>query len=234
MIPHTFHFVWVGPNPIPPTLLTNVEGWRRLNPTWHITLWSDTVTGAGPWDDIRWEPVINRRLYDHISLFVGDAAQWAGRSDIVRLEVLAKHGGVYLDFDVKPLKPVDTLFDTVTLCLADERAQEDTLGRPGACNGNYLIGARPNHPALWTSVREIEGNMVRFKGDIIKGTGPQYVFRQLVRHPDCVVFPHHLFNPCRPRVDWSQVTEWPPTAYANHCFHGTWYGQTKTPPTPDL
>jgi len=235
MIPHTFHFIWLGPNPIPADLLSNIEGWKRLNPTWNIVLWADELTGSGPWDEVRRPTLINRRLYDNMATYVGERAVWAGRSDILRLEVIAQHGGVYLDVDVLPLKPVGDLFDTISLCIADERSQYDRLDFPDATNGNYLIGARPNHPALWTAVREIERSMaVKNKGNIIRGTGPMYVFSQLSKHPDCVVFPFHLFNPCRPYTDWRQIKEWPATAYANHCFYGTWYDRDKNAPTPDL
>lgn len=235
MIPHDIHFIWVGPSPVPQDALDNIAGWKRLNPSWRVILWSDTVKGEGPWDEIRWTPVINQRLYDNMARYVGDRAVWAGRSDILRLEIIAQFGGLYLDIDVLPLKPLGPLLDNVRLCMADERDDRDLLDNPNACNGNYLIGAEPNHPALWTAVREIERNMaVKYKGNIIRGTGPMYVFSQLTRHPDCVVFPFPLFNPCRPYTDWRQVKEWPATAYANHCFVGTWYDRDKRPPTSDL
>ena len=180
---------------------------------------------------------INRRLYDNIGRYVEPHAVWAARSDILRLEILARYGGVYMDLDLIPLpSPQETLphlLTGVSLAFADERNQADKLDLPMACNGNYFIAAKPNHPALWTAVRELESNVVLNKGRVLVATGPHYVFRHLTRHSDCVLFPWQLFNPCKPRHDWKKVTQWPPHAVANHCFEGTWYDQTKTEPNLD-
>lgn len=182
---------------------------------------------------------INRRLYDNIGRYVEPHAVWAARSDILRLEILAQYGGVYMDLDLIPLNQIERptllsdLLTGVSLAFADERNQADKLDLPMACNGNYFIAAKPNHPALWTAVREIESNVVLNKGRVLVATGPHYVFRQLTRHSDCVLFPWQLFNPCKPRHDWKKVKTWPPHAVANHCFEGTWYDQTKTEPNLD-
>lgn len=234
MIPRIFHFIWIGPATPPQELLDNVAGWKRLHPSWKVWLWSDLPRDPGPWDEVKWEPVINQRLYDNAEIFGGTNAKWACKADILRVEIVAKYGGIYLDHDVLPLKPIDPVLEGVSLCIADERAQRDTLNSPGATNGNYLLGGRPNHPAFWTAVREMEVNACRYRGRVIEATGPIYVFKQLTRHPDCVVFPWQLFCPCRPYTDWRQVKEWPAAAIANHCFVGTWYERTKNAPTPDL
>lgn len=256
-IPTTLHQVWVGPKSIPGELIAHARTWAATHPTWDLVLWSDHPErheGAGPWDEVReLPPIINAWAYEHAGRYVGRRAVWAARSDIVRMEIIAREGGVYADLDVMALQPMDALLRGVRLAVADEL---------GPCNGNYLFAASPNHPALWTAVRELAANFPELpdgwhydKGPpgriarlaaavtrralpsvpgILSLTGPCYLNAKLQRHPDCVVWPWQLWNPLHARCDWRQVQVWPDSAFGNHCYAGTWYDQTKKPPPPEF
>jgi hypothetical protein len=89
------HFCWFG-SLVPPDVSARLRRWQKLHPSWTIRHWNESnidVSGC-PYG----EACLHRR-------------DWAYLSDYVRLKVLAKEGGVYLDTDVELLKPLDTLID---------------------------------------------------------------------------------------------------------------------------
>jgi FkbM family methyltransferase len=94
-IPKVIHRIWLGKNPIPKTYEDYFDGWKKLHPEWSFYTWYDK--------DI--ENFIN---YNKIQ----EANTYAGKADIARYEILYRHGGVYLDCDIKLLKPLDYLLES--------------------------------------------------------------------------------------------------------------------------
>lgn len=95
---------------------------RRHNPDWiHVVIGDDDLKALGLSAD---------RLR-------AEFGTWAAASNFVRLLVLQKVGGVYLDVDCECLKPLDPL-----LAMSDCLAAEQDGGR--ICNA--VMGATPNHP----------------------------------------------------------------------------------------
>lgn len=253
MIPRVFHQVWIGSKPVPDRLRAWSETWLRFNPGWEHVLWADhpAVHAGGPWTEVReFPPIINRWAYDHLPAYVGSRTAVAARSDIIRYEIVVRHGGVYLDFDVECFRPIGDLLEGVRLFIADEY---------GPANGNYMFGAAPNHPAMWDLVRDLGRNFgaehakvyanetrpARWRRWVMRGprpwfwnvlalTGPQYLNRTLPRHPECVVFPWQLFNPLNAWHDPAKVTNWPDSCYGNHHFAGTWYDRNKSDPPAEF
>lgn len=77
-IPKILHLCWIGPHD-PPTKL--IESWRDHHPSWRFKLWTDHTKG--------WE---NQAKIDAVN-------EWNGKCDIMRYEVLAREGGVFVDAD---------------------------------------------------------------------------------------------------------------------------------------
>ena len=69
-----------------------------MNPHWEMRLWTD--------DNL--PPILNRNAWAACGN-VGGTPGCVMRSDILRLEILARFGGVYLDTDVKPIRPLDEM-----------------------------------------------------------------------------------------------------------------------------
>ncbi len=244
MIPQDFHFVWIGDNPLPDNMRAWAKSWKTHNPDWSLNLWIDRATSGPlePFDNVRQFPaLINEALYKKIGHYVGVRPTIAARSDIVRYELIARFGGVYLDTDVECFGPIAELLVGVKLFISDEM---------GPSPGNYMFGAEPNHPAMWTMVREIEGECQTYFKEKMKPqieatggydhvnpvivTGPHYLNKQLRKHPDLVTFPSQLFNPLSAWDDYKQVKNWPESAYGNHHFAGTWYDRNKKTPPKDF
>lgn len=94
MIPKILHRVWIGNTPHPAGYAFNLTMFRRLHPDWEVEEWNDHNLPA----------LRCRDEFDRLQ-------NWVDRADLVRLEILALHGGLYLDHDVIPLKNMDELLE---------------------------------------------------------------------------------------------------------------------------
>jgi len=130
MIPRTFHHIWLGPDPLPHEHGPWIKTWKRHHPDWEFRLWTE---GNLPADPIR--PEVLERLRAPVE-----------RADILRLEIIYRYGGVYLDTDLECLRPFDFYFDGqefVGVCYK--------LGRII----NIAIAAVPRHPLLERALQEV-------------------------------------------------------------------------------
>lgn len=231
-IPQIFHWVWVGPNPLPAKDLLWIKSWRDKHPDWECRVWAENPDLVRQHNDIAGlhtfslPPLINYSVYEKMEQWCPGRAALAARSDIIRMEVVARHGGVYLDTDVECFKNITDLLEGVELFISDEW---------GPSVGNYMFGARPNHPALWSAVRELTPHAEKMeKVNAVFLAGPQYINPRLRKHPDLVIFPYQLFNPLCAYMDPDQVTHWPSCSYGNHRYDGKWYDRTKKEPPPEF
>jgi mannosyltransferase OCH1-like enzyme len=232
-IPRMLHFVWVGTNRMNSDNRKWIRTWLNLNPEYRAILWaSHPSIHQGILDGLEIRdlpPMINQWAFDNISKWVKGRATIASQSDIVRMEVIAQYGGIYIDTDVEAIQPLGNILRGVNLFYADEF---------GPAHGNYLFGAVPNHPATWTAVRELvpwllnhtkseNGKRLAMPFGALEATGPSYLAPKLRNHADCVIYPSILFNPLWARGDSSNAPQWPTISIANHHYQGTWYEQTK-------
>ena len=233
LIPKILHFVWIGEKSLAQKNRDWLASWVRFNPDYRVILWASHPAiheGAVEKLEVRaLPPLINDWAFHNIEKWITGRATIAAQSDIVRLELVARMGGVYLDTDVECLAPIGDLLRGVRLFYADEF---------DAAPGNYCFGAVPNHPALWTTVRELTSHLLSKTAptpggkkavpfNALAAAGPHYVAPKLRAHSDCVIFPSILFSPLWARGDAASVANYPPVSIANHHFQGTWYDQTK-------
>lgn len=100
MIPKKIHFIWLGNKKFNNTSLMCINTWRRVCPDYEIILWNER----------------NLELHKLIedNLFLKKCIEnkiWAFASDYLRLYILYKEGGIYLDTDVEVVKNFDVLLD---------------------------------------------------------------------------------------------------------------------------
>lgn len=168
LIPRVFHQVWVGPDPLPDEYRGYQKTWLQHNPGWELRLWTEDELPT----DLR-RPEARERL-----------RAGAERADILRLEVLWRHGGVYVDTDFECLRPLEPLLDGLEFFTA-----EIGMGRVN----NALIGAVAGHPILDQALDELRPR--EFHGYDKAAAGPEFLDTLLRDYPEVTVFPAALFYP---------------------------------------
>ena len=94
----------MGPDPLPEDHKRWIESWKHHHPAWEHRLWTEGNLPAAP---VR--PEVLERLRAPVE-----------RADILRLEILYRHGGVYVDTDLECLRPIDEVIageEFVAVCL---------------------------------------------------------------------------------------------------------------------
>jgi inositol phosphorylceramide mannosyltransferase catalytic subunit len=190
-IPRIFHQIWVGPDPLPDELAAYRETWARHHGDWEHRLWTEENL---PGDLERTESYELLRAP-------------AERADLIRVELLYRLGGVYVDLDFECLRPIDPLIEDVDFFMGYRKPR-----RPN----NALIGSVAGHPILAEAIRDIHPRTTY--GPVDKaGTGPLF-WRALVKgRPEVTIFEQPIFYP--------ETGEQLETAYAAHHQARTWQDQ---------
>ena len=131
-IPRVVHWLWLGTNAVPPIFEQYAERWRTHHPEWETRLWREDTL-----------PTLScQTLLDAASGF-------KRRYDILRLEILRQCGGVIVDMDVEPIRPLDPLL----------RGVRAFVGRLGDEHiGNQVLGATPRHPFFERAVEDLRSH----------------------------------------------------------------------------
>jgi hypothetical protein len=152
LIPKIFHQIWLGNQPLPDHFKRWADSWLAINPGWEMWWWTDEHL----------PDIVNRKEFD-------TADRMAAKSDILRYEICAHFGGVYIDADFEPLRPIEPILTGVSSFQADELDD-----RP--CNA--LIGCVPGDPFYTAVVHAIPASIQR-GGDIVETTGPGLLKRAI-------------------------------------------------------
>jgi mannosyltransferase OCH1-like enzyme len=174
-IPRTIHQIWIGPDPLPDDHRRWIETWKRQHPGWQHRLWTE--------DDLPADP-IRPEVLDRLRAPVE-------RADILRLDILYRHGGVYVDTDVECLRPVDEVL-----------AGHDFVGvylKPGRMT-NTFIASVPDHPLLRRALEEVRPLRTYWTAsaspDVLKEVaGPPLLRRLVADYPDVELLAPPVFFP---------------------------------------
>lgn len=208
MIPKIMHRMRLGTDVLPPEATYYELLWKQLHPHWEHVTWTMTNLPA----------MVNRELFD-LSENTGH------RADVLRVEILYRFGGVYVDVDVLPQKPLDPLLSCPGF-LGEIRAtpmraclQRIETAIFGAAPGNAFVGHLVEQMPQWAHAHRDSHTALR--------TGPQFVQIQMDRWPGdlpLTLFPQSYFYP----YHWNELDRWIqpfPEAFAIHRWWGTWRSQ---------
>jgi len=176
MIPRTFHHIWLGPDPLPEEHGPWIETWKRHHPDWEFRMWTEDNL---PEDPIR--PEVLERLRAPVE-----------RADILRLELVYRYGGVYLDTDLECLRPLD-----------DVLTGQSFVGiqlKPGRIT-NTFISAVPGHPLLeraLSAVRPMEMYWTGSSERLKEVAGPLLLERLVPDYPDIKLLEPEVLFPSTP------------------------------------
>lgn len=93
-IPKIIHYVWLGRGEKPEIVKRCIESWKKFCPDFEIIEWNENNF------DVNSVPFVKEAIYHK---------KWAFASDYIRLYVLNKFGGVYLDTDMELYKNLTPL-----------------------------------------------------------------------------------------------------------------------------
>lgn len=93
MIPKIVHYVWVG-GPKPDSVRKNIDNWKHVLSDYSFKEWNEEN-----WD-------ISKNLFAN---YFYDRGKFGFVGDPIRVDVLKRFGGIYLDTDVEVYKPFDPL-----------------------------------------------------------------------------------------------------------------------------
>lgn len=92
LIPKVIHFCWLSNDPYPLKIRRCMDTWKKVMPDYEVKLWNTDNF------DIDSVPYVRQAF---------EARKWAFAADYIRMYALYTEGGIYLDSDVKVLKPFD-------------------------------------------------------------------------------------------------------------------------------
>ena len=96
MIPKKIHYCWFGGKELPELARKCIASWEKYCPDYEIIRWDETNFDVRSIPYTRW---------------CHENQKWAFLSDYVRLAVVAREGGIYLDTDVELLRSPDELLN---------------------------------------------------------------------------------------------------------------------------
>ena len=196
MIPRILHRIWLD-EPVPEQFEAFWDRFAELHPDWELRTWSDS-------NQLSWLrlPEVFERQTTH-----------AGRSDVLRYELLYQFGGVYVDTDVEPLRPFDELLDGAPFAgWEDARMICPTV-----------MGGEAKHPALGDLIQNLPRWEMKHRGSPPNlATGPWFLTRRWRFRDDVRLLEPAAFYP----VHWSEKAKlggsYPLASFAVHHWNAGW------------
>jgi inositol phosphorylceramide mannosyltransferase catalytic subunit len=167
-IPRVFHRIWVGPDPLPAEYEAYGRTWQEHHPGWEVRLWTEENLPEG---------LGRAEIYERLRAP-------AERANILRLELLWREGGVYVDTDFECLRSIEPLVSEAELFI--------TLAKPGRVN-NALMGAVPGHAVVEEALARLQP--VEFYGHDKAATGTRFLDSLLIDRPGVTLLDAELFYP---------------------------------------
>lgn len=192
-IPKKLHFVWVGDESKCP--VNCIDTWRQLHPDYEIKIWGNRELHQLEW-----------RLKRHMSE-MEETGQLYGVADLMRWEILERHGGFALDADSICLQRLpDWLFSCEAFT-----CWENELECPGLMANGY-VACKPQNSLIRYLVDDLESRenvawrpkkwfqRKRKRYSAWKTTGPLAWTNALrdTGYESLTILPSHFFCPQHP------------------------------------
>jgi len=211
-IPKIIHQIWIGGN-LPRKYLYWTQQWQKLHPDFTYKLWNN--------DDILQLGLANEKQY----LSTNNPGI---KSDLARYEILYRYGGIYVDTDCQPLKPIH-ISDFTTIgqhnCIMGMMSEYKPL------INNATIIAEKNSSFLEQLIRNIPDSIDHNLSpiEVLAFCGADYITANIKINPHLVdqilVFPSQYFY-AWPNFERDSLL--PPSYYATsqslsiHHWHVSW------------
>jgi mannosyltransferase OCH1-like enzyme len=152
-IPKKIHFIWVGGNK-PKWTEIFVNEVKKINYDYEVFEWTE--------DNLDFE-IQNKDSYEN-------CLNMGAKSDILRMEILFNHGGIYMDYDNLQIKKFDDLLEYEFFAGSHElNPKEIWFG---------VVGSIPKHPICKKYLDDLDIKSTIGKNQIdrvMEETGPYYL-----------------------------------------------------------
>ncbi len=156
MIPKIIHYCWFGRGEMPELVVKCITSWHRYMPDWEYRLWTEdsltqtlkeptpnpSLKGRGQNPPINPQNSRDNDWLEFMPAYVQEAyaaKKYAFVSDYVRLWVLEREGGLYMDVDFEVYKPFDDLMDKYDAFAGYEGSKRNPVMMG-------VIAAKAHHP----------------------------------------------------------------------------------------
>jgi len=179
------HRLWLGPKPMPERYIEFGQQWQDLNPNWQVIEWTrkdlPPMRNQSVLDDIA------RRPRSSIPMDF-DRAVAVQSSDVIYYELMERFGGVCLNVDIEPLRPLDDLME-----ITGENAWATFEDDYYLVNCAY--GGPKGHP-FWKRLNDVlpENYYARYNEYMQHQTGPHLLTRVWHERDDLLALPRETFN----------------------------------------
>ena len=207
MIEKKIHYCWFGGKELSELAKKCIESWKRYCPDYEIIEWNETNYDLNKNEYVKY--TYENKLYAFLT-------------DYVRLDVICKEGGIYLDTDVELLKPIDDLLDCKAFMGLEAIGQVAT---------GLIFGALKNHPFIKENKKYYEnqpfldkqGNFKRINCvSITTNLLRKYGFQdkdEIQKIKDVIIYPIEYFSPLDYASNILNVTK---KTYSIHWYSGAW------------
>ena len=187
-VPRLFHFIWLGTE-LPAKYRDRIKGMMSINPGWDGFLWVDTIVSQ-PHPSVvmqDWKAVNRTKPFVNADLIAREE-NLAGKSDYLRLEVVYRYGGVYVDTDVMALRPLDEFGALFQWPIVTWTETHKNL-----CNCMFSFPQKS--PFLRFALNAARENCVRFDAcGVLNGAGPSFLTGAIMSYrPQNVLFVHQRY-----------------------------------------
>lgn len=223
MVPHLFHFIWLTGENSRPFSYFNYMAIKCVK-DFHSQAPVIIHCNEPPKDNIWWNKAAEIAVVMPVTVpkKIGDTEikhiQYA--SDVIRLSILHKWGGMYLDTDMLIVKPM-SIFRDKPLTMAIESVHED--GTPKSV-ANGVIFARPQSEFL--SIM-LDATPIAMKSDVWANHAVTLPLELSKLYPDMVNLEHkNVFFPFDLSKNWLFDTDYkgdiPDETHAIHIYETFW------------
>jgi GT2 family glycosyltransferase len=178
-IPKIIHQIWIGPKPMPSKFM---ETWKIKNPDYEYICWTE-------------EKIKELNFTFRCQKIIDIVDLYHGKADIMRLEILYKYGGIYLDADSICIEPLgDAFLKNKAFATYENEIKRGDL----VANGN--MGFVPNYSLCEDAINYIldEKNLNYILTNppwVALGPGLLTSLLKTEKYKDFVVYPSHTFLP---------------------------------------
>lgn len=175
-IPKRLGHIWIGPKQAP---VDWIRTWTEKHPDWDYTFYDDAWLRRADLET-------GRQIDEYMK-----RGWYAGAADLIRYEILFRHGGYIAGADSICLHPIDELFDD-DACLYTVYENEFLRGELVA----PIVAACPGHPFLRLLIDTLKARDPLMLDHPWRETGNLFVAEMIEKHqPDIVIWPSHVLIP---------------------------------------